>query len=71
MQIGFQTWDKEGVSFKFARFGVHQGGFIIFRLVFFLGKFCILTIRKPNSNCTTTFFFGKKYYKSCLRKVGV
>jgi hypothetical protein len=29
MQIGFQTWDKEGVSFKIARFGVHQGVSVI------------------------------------------
>jgi hypothetical protein len=41
MQIGFQTWDKEGVSFKFARFGVHQGVFVIFRSLIsvFFGNF--------------------------------
>jgi hypothetical protein len=41
MQIGFQTGDKEGVSFKFARFGPHLGGFVIFKSlisVFFFGK---------------------------------
>jgi len=73
MQIGFQTWDKEGVSFKFARFGVHQGGFIIFRSLIsvLFEKILHFDNKKTQFKLHNNFFWGKIYYKSCLRKVGV
>ncbi len=68
MQIGFQTWDKQGVSFKFARFGVHQGGFVIFRPLIsgFLGNFFHFDNKKSQFKLHDNFFLRKKTTKVAI-----